>query len=45
MEGTMKKGASIENRGEGDPDGFKPGAILFTSRTYTGIDDTGLAHP
>ena len=29
------KGASIEYRGEGEPDTFKPGAILFTNRTYT----------
>ena len=29
------KGASIEYRGEGEPDTFKPGAVLFTNRTYT----------
>jgi hypothetical protein len=29
------KGASIEYRGEGSPDTFQPGAILFTDRTYT----------
>jgi len=29
------KGASIEYRGEGEPDTFKPGATLFTNRTYT----------
>ena len=29
------KAASIEYRGEGEPDTFKPGAILFTNRTYT----------
>ncbi len=28
-------GASIEYRGEGEPDTFKPGAVLFTNRTYT----------
>ncbi|NQT92744.1 MAG: glycosyl hydrolase family 32 [Lentisphaerae bacterium] len=29
------KGTSIEYRGEGEPDTFKPGATLFTNRTYT----------
>ena len=29
------KGASIEFRGEGETDTFKPGAVLFTNRTYT----------